>query len=292
MVASFTRLPRSVIQVSGDDRRAFLQGLISNDTGKVGSERAIWSAMLTPQGKFLWDMFVAEQDGVFLLDVETDRAEAFRKKLSMYKLRAKVAIEPRDDLAVFAAFGDGALAALGLADEPGVAKGALFADPRLAEAGARIYAPDDGALKAAGLTEADFAAWDRLRIGLGLPDGSRDMDVERALLLENGFAELGGVDFEKGCYMGQELTARTKYRGLIRKRLLPVTVEGTAPERGTPVMAGEAEAGEMRSHAGGLGLALLRLDHVRANARLTCGDAVLTPSVPSWVVLPEPEPEA
>ncbi|CAA7619983.1 putative aminomethyltransferase folate-binding domain [Magnetospirillum sp. LM-5] len=289
MAASFTRLPRSVVVVAGEDRRTFLQGLISNDINKVSAAQAIWSAFLTPQGKFLWDLFICEDGDRFLIDVEADRAEAFKKKLSMYKLRSKVTVEIDGGLSVFAAFGDGALAALGLAPAAGAAKGTCCVDPRLADAGARIVAADPSALVAAGLTEAAFAAWDQARIGLGLPDGSRDIEVEKGILLENGFWELNGVDFDKGCYMGQELTARTRYRGLVRKRLLPVSFEGAAPAPGTPVTAGESDAGEMRGAQGNVGLALLRLEAVRAGKALTCAGQALVYSVPGWVVLPEAE---
>jgi folate-binding protein YgfZ len=119
-----------------------------------------------------------------------------------------------------------------------------------------------------------------------VPDGSRDLPVEDALLLENGFDELGGVDWKKGCYVGQEVTARMKYRALVRKRLLPVRIDGPAPASGTRIMLGEAEAGEMRSSAGGLGLALLRLAAVEKAAAdglpLVAGDARLVPHKPGW----------
>jgi folate-binding protein YgfZ len=115
-----------------------------------------------------------------------------------------------------------------------------------------------------------------------VPDGSRDLPVEKAILLENGFDELHGIDWQKGCYMGQELTARTRYRGLVRKRLLPVEIDGPLPASGTPVMAGDKEAGEMRSGIDGLGLALLRLEHLDKGP-LTAGGATLTPRKPDWV---------
>jgi folate-binding protein YgfZ len=145
------------------------------------------------------------------------------------------------------------------------------------------------ALAEAGLAAGDEEAYDRLRITLGLPDGSRDLPVERAILLENGFDELNGVDWEKGCYMGQELTARTKYRALIRKRLLPVEIEGPLPEPGAEVMAGDKKAGEMRSARDGIGLALLKLECVQGDAPLTAGEATLRPFTPSWIRLPAPE---
>ncbi len=292
----FTRLShRAVVEVGGEDRRSFLQGLISNDIAKAGAGRALWAAFLTPQGKFLHDLFVAERGEVLLLDVEAARAEEFRKKLSLYRLRAKVTLALAEGLAVWAALGDGVPAALGLDDAAGAAGefagGVAFVDPRLAAAGSRLLLPADAAeaaLAGAGLAAADFAAWDRARIRLGLPDGSRDLPVDKAILLENGFDELNGVDFTKGCYLGQELTSRTKHRGLVRKRLMPVAIDGPAPEPGTPVRWGEAEAGEMRSSAGDVGLALIRLEHFRqaCGAAFTCGAARLTPWQPDWAVFP------
>jgi folate-binding protein YgfZ len=193
---------------------------------------------------------------------------------------------------VFAAFGGEALAALGLPDQPGAAApfggGVAFVDPRLVALGARlVMAKDAGAaaLRALGFAEAEFATYDRLRLEHGVPDGSRDLTVEKAILLESGFEELNGVDWQKGCYIGQELTARTKYRGLIKKRLMAVRVDGALPPPGTPVMLGEQEAGEMRSGRDGIALALLRLDAVAAASAgqpLTSGAARLTPIKADW----------
>lgn len=291
---TFVRLPnRALLSVSGEDRVAFLQGLISNDVARVAPDRAVWAAFLTPQGKFLHDLFLAARGDEILIEVEADRLDDLRKKLSLYKLRSKVAIVPAEGLAVFASLGGSAT--IGLANEAGAAKsfgsGVALVDPRLARAGLRFYLADDQPLRAAGFSEGPFDAWDRNRIRLGLPDGSRDLTVEKAILLENGFDELHGVDFQKGCYMGQELTARTKYRGLVRKRLMPVRIDGTPPEPGTPVMFDGAEAGEMRSSAGDLGLAMIRLEHFRKaegqDGAFTCGEAKLTPWKPDWAVFPE-----
>ncbi len=287
MQSCFARLDRAVISVSGDDRVGFLQGLVSNDVAKAGSGHAIWAAFLTPQGKFLYDLFIVGHGDALLIDVEAGRAEEFRKKLSLYKLRAKVAIAATQ-LSVFAVTN---AAALGLAAQPGAARafgdGVAYADPRPVALGARVVLASPEPLVAAGLAEGDLAAWDDARIRAGVPDGSRDMLVDKALLLENGFEELGGVDFQKGCYMGQELTARTKYRGLVKKRLLPVTIDGPVPAPGTPLLVDGAEAGEMRSACGQMGLALVRLDHLRAT--LAAGEARLSVQVPDWVRLPEAE---
>ena len=285
--ASFSLLPhRGVLAVSGPDRVDFLQGLISNDSTKAAPGRAIWAALLTPQGRFLNDMFVADGGSdTLLLETERERAPALARKLSLYKLRSKVSVEDRSaELEVAAVFGSGAEAATSLS-------GAVaFPDPRLAALGVRVIAPAGaaaGLLAARGLSPAPFEAYDALRLELGVPDGSRDLLVEKALLLENGFDELNGVDWQKGCYMGQELTARTKYRALIRKRLLPVKIEGTLPPPGTSVVDDGQEVGEMRSGSGGRGLALLRLDAVKASHALQAGDAKIVPQIPAWMRLAE-----
>jgi folate-binding protein YgfZ len=134
---------------------------------------------------------------------------------------------------------------------------------------------------------ANAADYDAHRLALGLPDGSKDMEAEKSVLLEGGFDELNGISWTKGCYMGQELTARTRYRGLLKRRLVPVAIEGRAPERGTPILTLEgAEAGEMRSSQGAQGLALLRLEWLEKGV-LAAGGARLTPQPPPWMKLPE-----
>ncbi|MDH3596981.1 MAG: folate-binding protein [Rhodospirillales bacterium] len=283
---------RGVLRVAGEDRLGFLQGIVSNDVAKAAPDRALWSAFLTPQGKFLHEFFLAESEDGFLLDCEAARLADLQRRLSIYKLRSKVSLEDISaDFAVAALFGAGALEALGLAEAPGsalpFAGGLAYTDPRLSALGARALLPraDAGvALEAAGFAPGTLADYDRLRISLGVPDGSRDLEVEKSILLENGFDELHGVDWDKGCFMGQELTARTKYRALIKKRLLPVEINGPTPAPGTPVTAGGKEAGVMRSATDGLGLALLRLEALEGTGStpLTAGDATLTPKKPDW----------
>jgi hypothetical protein len=288
---------RGLLAVGGADRRAFLQGLVSNDVDKVGADRAIYAALLTPQGKYLHDFFVAELGETLYLDAEAARLGDLARRLGLYKLRSKVTIAPAGPgWAVAALFGPEALTRLQLPAEPGRARalggGLAYVDPRLAAAGARAILPAEGAaaaLEAAGFAAAPRGDYERLRLSLGLPDGSRDLVVEKSILLENGFAELNGIDWDKGCYMGQELTARTRYRGLVKKRLLPVGIEGPAPAPGTPLLLGDKDAGEMRSAAGDLGLALIRLDalaEAEANGTaLTAGAARLTPRKPDWLAL-------
>src|SRR6185437_4448246 len=157
-------------------------------------------------------------------------------------------------------------------------------DPRLPELGGRVILPGDSlrtTLTGLGLEEADFAEYDTLRLGLGIPDGSRDLVVDKSILLEAGFDELHGVDWQKGCYIGQELTARTKHRGLIKKRLFPVRIDGTAPEPGAILTIDGKEAGEMRSSRGDMGLALVRLEN--AASPLTAGDTTVRAATPAWM---------
>ncbi|MFQ5953884.1 MAG: YgfZ/GcvT domain-containing protein [Kiloniellales bacterium] len=281
---------RSLLALEGPEVRSFLQGLISNDVHKVAPDRAIYAALLTPQGKFLHDLFIVECDGALMLDCEAERRHDLIRRLKLYRLRAKVEIADRsDDYLVAALIGEAALAALELPAEPGTARaipeGVVYTDPRLAAAGARaVLRRETGVdkLLGAGFAAAEMAAYDRLRLGLGLPDGSRDMVVEKATLLDSGFDELNGVDWDKGCYVGQELTARTKYRGLTKKRLVPVEIEGPVPEPGTPVILGGRQAGEMRSARDGVGLALMRLEAVKQGGGFTAGGARLRPRKPDW----------
>ena len=285
---------RSILAVAGEDRRDFLQGLISNDVNKVAAGRAIHAALLTPQGKYLHDFFIAELAETLLLDCEGGRLADLKRRLALYKLRSKVALEERGEAWVVAAlFGDGIAPALGLGDDAGTAVpfagGVVFVDPRLAAAGARAIVPREDAapaLKNAGFEAATAADYDALRLGLGLPDGSRDLPVDKAILLENGFDELGSVDWNKGCYMGQELTARTKYRALIKKRLVPVTLDGPAPEPGTPILLEGKDAGEMRSARDSRGLALMRLEALeqaaKSGSEFTVGMVRVSPHKPDW----------
>jgi tRNA-modifying protein YgfZ len=281
---------RGILAVSGPDRGLFLQGLVSNDVEKLLRDRALYAALLTAQGKYVHDFIMVEEGEAIWLDAEAARLGDLRRRLAIYRMRAKVEIAERPELAVAAVFGAGALAALGLADEPGAARpldgGVVLADPRLAGLGARVILPRDvlhATLTALGLAEADFSAWDSRRLALGIPDGSRDLVPDKSILLEAGFDELNGVDWQKGCYVGQELTARTKYRGLIKKRLYPVHIDGPAPPPGTIVTAEGRDAGEMRSSRDRQGLALLRLDAVGDGRPLLADGATLVPVRPDWM---------
>ncbi|MGE0746525.1 MAG: folate-binding protein YgfZ [Rhodospirillales bacterium] len=284
---------RAVLRVSGPDARGLLQGIVTNDMERVAPARAIWAALLTPQGKYLHDFMIAQDAEGFLFDADAARLAELKKRLAMYRLRAKVTIEEQPGLAVFALWDADAAARCGLADAPGAAapwqNGIAFVDPRLAALGARAILPADAAAAAA-LQSAGFAAakpgeYERHRIALGVPDGARDLVADKSYPMENGFDALNGIDFAKGCYVGQEVTARMKHRGLVKKRLFPVAIEGDPPPPGTAVRRGAVDAGELRGAAGGIGLALLKLDQAFADdaAPLTAGDARLTPRKPAWM---------
>ena len=285
---------RGLLKVSGEDALDFLQGLVTNDVSKAGPERALYSAMLSPQGKYLYDFFIVDLNGELVIDCEAGRLDELKRKLNMYKLRSKVElIELNQYFMVVSFIGKSVAEALQLNNSEGVAKsflgGVAFIDPRITGIGGRAVIPRENAVKK--LTEAGFSAgnaeeYESLRLSLGLPDGSRDMVVDKAILLENGFQELNGIDWEKGCYMGQELTARTHYRGLIKKRLMPVQIEGPLPAPGTAVMLGDKNVGEMRSGNEERGLALIRLkqfkDVLKSGEGFSAEGTTLRPVKPEW----------
>lgn len=264
---------RGVLEIAGPDRAAFLQGLVSNDVTRIAPGAAVWAALLTPQGKWLADFFLLEAGEAFLLDAEAAQVPDLAQRLARFRLRSRVTLRDVSDAwHVHAAWGADA-----------APDGLAARDPRLPEAGWRVLAP---APLAGNATAEDY---DRHRLALGLPDGSKDLEREKSVLLEAGFDELDGVSWTKGCYMGQELTARTRYRGLVKRRLIPVAAQGALPPRGTIVTdAAGAEVGEMRSGRGDAGLALLRLDALD-RAPFAAGAATLTPRIPAWMRLPARE---
>jgi folate-binding protein YgfZ len=261
---------RAVLRLTGNDRVTFLNGLVSNDVALAAPGTAVWSALLSPQGKWLADFFILSDGAALLLDCEAAQAPAIAQRLTRFKLRSDVAIAA-DDMAVYAAWNG----------DPPAGAVVVARDPRLPEAGWRV-------LSAIALEpNASFEDWDLHRLALGLPDGARDLEADKTVLLEAGFDELGGVSWTKGCYMGQELTARTRYRGLIKRRLLPVSGEAVLPAHGTPIMQGEREVGEMRSSRDSVGLAVLRVDSL--TGELVAGNVSLKAHVPAWAKLPGAE---
>ena len=279
MTIKFVKLPRDIVAISGTDNRTFLQGLVSQDMDRTSAVTSIYSALLTPQGKYLHDFFIAQTGDTLLVDCEAGRGADLIQRLSRFRLRADVQLEPRDDLCVFAILGDGAHETLGLSMAPGqtapIADGLAFTDPRAPALGCRLIgsSPETLAwLAQAGLTEAGFETYDALRISLEVPDGSRDMEVEKSTLLESNFDELNGIDWEKGCYMGQELTARTKYRGLVKRKLAAFRATHASQIPGETVLMGDQKVGDIRSRSGDNILISIRLDALESGPeQLTVG---------------------
>ncbi len=273
---------RGVVKVAGDDARRFLNGLITNDMDEVGPGSPRFAALLTPQGKIIVDFFVAEAEpddgGGFFLDCPRALAPTLVEKLNFYRLRAKVAVE---DLS-------SALGVMAVWDGPGLSEfGLSYADPRLPALGTRTILPPDLVTEAAadlGATLTDAEAYDAHRIALGVPRGGEDFMYGDAFPHEADMDQLAGVDFDKGCYVGQEVVSRVEHRSSARSRVVPVAYE-FAPLSGLSVMAGEKEVGSLRSTAKGRGLALLRLDRV-ADA-LAAGTPLLCGNLPIHVVKPD-----
>lgn len=284
---------RAVVSLAGDDVSGFLDALVTNNVHLVTPTQAIYAALLTPQGKYLFDFFIAAYDGRLLLDCEAARKDELIKRLKMYKLRAKIDITDESaDMTVLAAFGDDAPSAFSLADEAGTARqmdrGVAYVDPRLSTAGVRAIVADVAATAAeTGLAAADADAYEAHRLSLALPAPGADLIVDKSILLESNFEELNGVDFSKGCFVGQEVTARTRYRGLIKKRLLAVTFDGPEPPAGTTITLDGRDAGTMGSSHGGQGIALLRLERLEqaqsTGMPLLAGDVKVTPMKPDWL---------
>ncbi len=264
---------RGVVKVSGEDARNFLNGLVTTDVTKLAPGQGRFGALLTPQGKITVDFLITEASeghgGGFLLDCPRPLAQPLADKLGFYKLRAKVAVENlSDNLGVIAAW-DGDLAM-----KPDLS----FPDPRDPALGWRILAPQDLAQKVADLITAelvDSADYEAHRIAAGVPRGGLDFMYNNAFPHETNMDRLHGVDFDKGCYVGQEVVSRMQHRGTPRTRTVRVTLDGAPPEAGTTVMAGDKTIGTMGSTAGRNGLALIRTDRVAdaldAGAQLTAG---------------------
>lgn len=291
---------RTVLRLRGEDVAGFLQGLVTVDMRELASDRSLWGALLTPQGRYLFDFFLIREDpDSVLLECEAERAGELLQRLLLYRLRRKIDIaDAGGEWLVAAIFAEPT--ALGLPARPGatgrMAGAIVFVDPRLLELGARALVPASGfatLLESVRGREVAETAFHRRRLALGVPEGARDLLPQRSLPLECNFEELGGVSFTKGCFVGQEVTARMHFRTRPRKRLLPVRIEGGVVEAGAGVRtADDCEAGTLQRVEGDLGLALLRLEHLfRPQARpFWAGDAVIEPQVPHWLPLQEKNP--
>ncbi len=272
-----TRLSdRGVLRVRGADARKFLQGVITNNLDKAEEGAAVHTGLLSPQGKILFDFFVVPHGGDILIEAAKDTLAELAKRLGFYRLRAQVEIAEAPEYDV-AAVWDGTPT---LPDEA-----IAFDDPRLQALGMRVLLPDGAAISRLACAEASEDAYHARRIMLGVPEGGRDYALGDTFPHEALFDQLNGVDFKKGCFVGQEVVSRMEHRGTTRKRVVPV--EGDGPLlSGTEVKAGGLPLGTIGSVAGTRGLALLRLDRAADAASkgtaLTAGDATITLSRPAF----------
>ncbi|MEZ5972848.1 MAG: hypothetical protein R3C31_13650 [Hyphomonadaceae bacterium] len=265
-----SRIERSLIAVTGPDARPFLQNLLTQDLDNLDGAGVAYAALLSPQGKVSADMFVWERGNDILLDADPSRGADLLRRLSMYKLRANVALadvtDAFDVLVSDAAF-----------------EGAII-DPRLAALGFRSVSPKRDAL---------VVSPDDTRIALGVPDLAHDAQPEEVFAGEALLEELNGVAFDKGCFVGQENVSRMKRRATTRKKFCPIDFEGEAIAFGTPVLAGEVEIGSVRTGVAGRAIALLRLDRaldaLAAGKSLSAGDRAVWLDPPPWLILPQRE---
>jgi folate-binding protein YgfZ len=276
MKAAFLR-DRGVVKVSGEDARNFLNGLVTTDLTELTPGSGRFGALLTPQGKIIIDFLITEapsgHGGGFLIDAPRALAPALADKLGFYKLRAKVSVENLSDgLGVLAAW-DG---------EPETKPDLSFADPRSPALGWRILVPEELKQNVADLIGADLvdsSGYEAHRIATGVPRGGLDFTYGDAFPHETNMDRLNGVDFDKGCYVGQEVVSRMQHRGTARTRTVKVALDGPSPEVGATILAGDKPVGTMGSTAGGNGLALIRTDRVAdaldAGLPLTAGGLAL-----------------
>jgi folate-binding protein YgfZ len=275
---------RGVVKVAGDDARGFLNGLVTNDMAKVAPGKPRFAALLTPQGKIIIDFIVAEapinDGGGFFLDCPRALASALVEKLNFYKLRAKVICEDLSSVLGVMAIWDGTAES---------EYGLSYPDPRLPALGSRIMLPphlaEDAAADLGGML-AGADAYEAHRIALGVPRGGLDFIYGDTFSHEADMDQLNGVDFGKGCYIGQEVVSRVEHRASARSRVVPIVYDEFAPSSGLPVMAGDRQIGTLGSTAKGHGLALMRLDRIgdalAAGATIEAGGIAIRAVKPAW----------
>jgi hypothetical protein len=281
---------RGVVKVTGDGARAFLNGLVTNDAAKVAPGAPRFAALLTPQGKIIADFILAEapaeDGGGFFLDCPKALAPALVEKLNFYKLRAKVICEDLSAALGVMAVWDGARE---------TDHGLCYSDPRLPGLGLRIMLPPNLAAEAAADLDAPLVeaeAYETHRILLGVPRGGSDFAYGDTFPHEADMDQLNGIDFGKGCYVGQEVVSRVEHRASARSRVVPIAYDEFAPMPGLDVMAGDKQVGTLGSTANGRGLAMLRLDRVEdalaAGTPLTAGGITLRAVKPAWATFAFP----
>ncbi len=282
---------RAILAIGGDDARSFLQSLLTCNVDQVTEQHATYGALLSAQGKFQYDFFLFEHAGQLMFDLQAESLEAFSKVLAMYKLRAAVTMEAKPEMMSVALPGGEALALFDMPEERGAVRMTddvcVMVDPRHTGIGVRLIGERgyvEGMLERMALEVAPLEHYHRHRLSLGIPEGTHDAVVGRTILLENGYDQLGAVDFTKGCYIGQEVTARSKHRGQLRKYLYQVEADEPLPEPGTDVLAADGRViGSMRSSVGTIGMALIRDDMLMDNTDgITTGGVAIRLQTPWW----------
>jgi tRNA-modifying protein YgfZ len=259
---------RAVLSVSGPDAESLLQSLVTNDVGATGD--MAYGALLSPQGKIMFDFFILKDAGRYLIDCAASQCDELLKRLGFYRLRAKVALAKEEALKVAVSPDEG------------------IADPRWPGLGFRSIAAD--------APVASSAAYHRHRIINGIADTDQDLSSGDFFPHEANFDQLNGVSFTKGCYVGQEIVSRMEHRGTARSRILPVDFEGAAPAKETSIEAGGKSVGSLLSSAGANALAIIRLDKLQdalsAGEALAAGGRPLQVKSPPWARFHVPQPRA
>ena len=274
---------RALIRIAGGEASSFLQDLVTNDVSRLDRNTGIYAALLTPQGKYLVDfiMLMAEDQSI-QLDLPASALPDTLRRLQMYRLRRALEIKPQESLSVWCLFGPGAIQAAGGLGKRGACSvrdgHTALIDPRNPELGLRVYGHDIcGWLGGVPWRRATEQEWDAYRIELGVPEGGKDLLPEGLFPLEAGFEALNGVDFRKGCYVGQEVTARMRHRGALRRGIRRIRLDGVPPPPGTVIRADGKPAGTLLSSTPcGLALAYLRLDRAGGATELAANGMRLT----------------
>jgi len=271
---------RGLLGLSGPDAKTFLQTMVTCSLNALGPETPLYGAHLTGQGRFLYDFIIIETPSHILLDVHKGALMPLAKALHSYQVQNKVEYDDlSEDYSIYASFCDG------IAEEH-PKNTIIFTDPRLKSLGKRLYIPTN---ENKPTPTEPLEAYNTHRIALGVPDGSVDATHGKTIANELCLADLGGIDYKKGCYVGQELTARTHFRTQPKKRLMQVTFTGTAPPVGTPIKRGNLEVGTLYStNAQGQGIAIIRLSEAAKGDPLMAESIELTAQKPDWATYPYP----
>lgn len=281
---------RGILRLKGPDRQVFLQGLVTNDVLKITADNTIYTLLLTPQGRFLYDLFISEVGDEWWIEADRQRLPDLLKRLSLYKLKSDVTLDIAEEKHVYAVWGGDVLNVFSFAGHPGATSFTnqvlSYVDPRLPLLGVRLVLNRENLSEftnGRALISADMNNYRYHRYQRGVPETAEDLPIEKAIPLECGMNELNAIDWHKGCYMGQELTARTRYRGLVRKRLLPCRLMGPI-ELFSPLECQGQEVGEWRGICGDLGLALVRLEAL--GQPITANGIDIHPLIQDWMQLP------